>query len=357
MATIAQLKKQLASGKLSQAQAEQIANQIRAQGGKVQLGNFGYTGGAKASTGTPTTSGGTGSSTGTGTPFVNPPDTGFKNIDKAGDKAAGVLGVGSSIGRELLPEVFEGGSGLDRTTFNTITPDKLSFNAINKYLAPSTQDAVGYRADQTSRYDELLGLNRDKLGGLNAAENQGLKESYYRPIDRERATALRDVARTPGLGAGASFAQRRALGRDYGDARLGAERQLLLDNVGVKRQALQDYGSAMGQRASVLGTAEDRVAANRGLQATARQNVDVGNVNNKLASDQFNSIGNFQSDQFNAGQQGKELAARVGAVATGTGLLGDERDTIAARKKKDELLAFLKERDESLFNQAQSLFG
>ena len=301
--------------------------------------------------------GSTGSSTGAGTPFVTPPKTPFPQINKAAGKAAGVLGVGSSIGKELLPEVFAGGSGLDRATLERVQPHTTDFSNINQYLQPSVDDAMGFRDDTAGRYDELLGMRRDRLGGLDTAENMALKESLHRDIDRQRQGALRDVARTPGLGAGASFAQRRAIGRDASDAGIGANRQLLLDNVNIRRQALGDFEGTTGARTAALGSANDRVAGLRGLQATGRQATDQFNSGVKTAADQFNSTGKFAVDQFNAGQQKAELGARVGAVSTGTGLLGDERDNIAAKKKQDELLAFLKERDQTLFNQAQGLFG
>lgn len=299
-----------------------------------------------------TASGGGGSATTASTL----PKTKFKQLNKAGAKAGGMLDLGSSLGKAIAPEVFPGGSGLDRATFESITPGQLDFNAINQYLQPSVADAQGLRDTTAGQYDEVIGLRRGALGGLNAAENQALKESLFRDIDRGRAGAMRDIARTPGLGSGASFAQRRALGRDYRNAADQANRQLLLDNINLKRQALGDFEGSVAGRGTAVGAATDRLAGLRGFQAQARQNVDNTNISNRLTADQFNSTGRFAVDQFNAGQQGKEIAGRVGAISAGTGLLGDERDNIQARKKKEELLAFLKERDENLFNQAQALF-
>lgn len=281
----------------------------------------------------------------------------YPRLKKAGKRGKKLLKKGTKLGSKILPEVFEGGSGLDRVTFDPIKANSLNFNDINSYLKPALAEATGAKSDINTRYGELMDLNRAKLGGLEANENQALRESYYRPIDRERQGALRDVARTSGLGAGAAFGQKRALGRDYADARLGAERQLLLDNVGVKRQALQDFGGVVDNRNSALSTAVDRIAGVRGLQASAKQNVGQFNINNQISADQFNSTGQFGAKTFNAGQQKGELGAKVGAISTGTGLIGDERDKIGAKKTQDELLAFLKERDENLWSQAQSLFG
>lgn len=312
-----------------------------------------------------------------------------RDIRQAGRNAQVVLNKGTNIGQDILPEVFPGGSGLDRidfqnisperVSFDSITPERADFSKINQFLQPSVDEALAYRNDTTGLYDELLGLRRDKLGGLNAAENQALRDSLYRQIDRERQGALRDVSRTPGLGAGAAFGQRRALGQDYRNAALDADRNLLLTNIDLKRQALNDLEGTTGARQSALGSAADRISALRGLQATAQQATDQFNANNKLTADQFNSTGKlnagqfnannalaasqfnstgqFNADQFNAAQQKDELAARVGAISAGTGLVGDERDRAQAEKIRKQMMDFLRERDQSLFNQAQTLFG
>lgn len=251
------------------------------------------------------------------------------------------LDYGTALGQQILPEVFPGGGGLDRAQFNNV-----DFGSINQYLDPSVQEANALKGDLTGQYDKLLGLSEGRLGGLDSAENAALKESLFRDIDRQKAGAMRDVARTPGLGAGSSFAQRRAIGRDYGDQALQADKNLLLTNVDVKRQALQDYANAQNARTAALGGAQDRLSALRGLQATAQQ-----------ATDQYNSQGNFLADQFNAGQQGKELAAKVGAISTGTGLVNDQVDKLQAAKYKDELMKYLAQQDQNMFSQAQALFG
>lgn len=274
---------------------------------------------------------------------------GYKALGKQAGKAltAGTglaqdtLSAGMGLGQQILPEVFEGGSGLDRIDFGGV-----DFNNINQFLDPSVQEAQALQGDLTGQYDKLLGLAEGRLGGLDSAENMALKESLFRDIDRQKAGAMRDVARQSGLGAGAAFGQRQALGRDYADNALRANRDLTLANVDIKRQALQDYANAQNARTGALGSAQDRLSALRGLQATAQQ-----------ATDQFNTQGNFLANQFNAGQQGKELAAKVGAISSGTGLVGDQTDQLKAEKAKNDLMQFLAQQDQNLFSQAQALFG
>lgn len=282
---------------------------------------------------------------------------GRQRIKTAAKRADLIINKGTQVGQNILPEVFPGGSGLDRIKYAPVAAQKVNFEDINQYLTPSVQEAQSFRDDTANRYDELVNLRRAKLGGLDAAENQGLKESLFRDIDRQRAGALRDVNRTQGLGAGGAFAQRRAVGRDYGDASLRANRDLLMQNIDIKRQALGDFENTVGGRQQALGSAGDRISALRGLQATARQSTDQFNTNNQTAADQFNASNQLATDQFNAGQQKAELGARVGAISAGTGMVGDERDAIAAQKQKKKLLDYLAQRDDKLFQQAQALFG
>jgi hypothetical protein len=278
-----------------------------------------------------------------------------RRILKSGKKAKKLLKQGRQVGKQLLPQLFN--KGLDRAEFERIEAPKVDFENVNKYLQPSVDDAIGFRGDTTAKYDELLGLRRNELGGLNTAENQILKEGLFRDIDRQRAGAVRDVARTPGLGTGSTFAQKRALGRDYGDQAIGANRQLILDNVDVRNRALNQFEGTVANRTGAIGGANDRVSALRGLQATGQQATDQFNANNQLNTSQFNSTGQFTVDQFNAGQQSKELGAKVGAISAGTGLVNDERDAFSAKQQQEKLLKFLEERDARLAQQAKGLFG
>jgi hypothetical protein len=312
-----------------------------------------------------------------------------RDIKKALNLAGSVIDAGEGIGSKLLPEVYPGGKGLDRITPGTLTAGTinpttikagvLDFNALNKFLAPSVKEAQFLANDTRNKYDYLLNLRKQKLGGLDATENQALKESLFRDIDRQRTGALRDVARSgrAGVGAGASFAQRRALGRDYGDQAVGANRQLLLDNINIKRQALGDLEGTTKERAGLLGDSLSRVSDLRKLQADARGRVDETNINNAFAADKFNAVNRLTADQFNtsnnlvagqfnignkidadkfnAGQQATELGVRVGATSTGAGLTQDERDRLGASEKLDKLLKFFKRQEEDNFARLQGL--
>ena len=293
----------------------------------------------------------------TGSPTLELQPTGLKQLDKSAGKASDLMNTGATIGQNLLPEVFAGGKGFDRLNYNAVTPERLDFNSINQYIQPSVNDAQSFRDDTAGRFDELVGMRRAELGGLDTAENQALKESLFRNIDRQRQGAMRDVARTPGLGAGASFAQRSALGRDYGNQAMQAERQLLLDNIALKNQNLGAFEGTVAGRQGAVGNANAALAGLRGLQGQVQQGTQQYNANAGNAAAQFNAQNQLATDQFNAGQQQSELGARIGAVSTGTGLVNDERDRLQAANTQQKMLDFLRELEAMKFNQAQQLFG
>lgn len=249
----------------------------------------------------------------------------FNKINKAGGKAGAVIGQGSTIGQQILPELFPGGSGLDRINFGDVN---------QQFLQPGVTAAQGFLDDTGARFGEIMDMRRARLGGLNTAESQALKENLFRNIDRQKAAATRDVARTRGLGSGASFAQKRALARDFGNQSTQANRQLLLDDYGIRQQALADFEASNAAMQAAQGGALDRLSGLRQLQATTR----------------------LGADQFNAGQQGAELAGRIGAISTGAGLVQDERDRLAAKQQQNQLLNFLADRDAANFAQLQGLF-
>lgn len=244
-------------------------------------------------------------------------------IDKGADRAEALLEAGQELANTIVPTLAPGGEGLDR----------LDFDQLNSFLTPAVSDVQNLRADTAGRFDDLVNLRRERLGGLDTAENQALRDSVFRDLTRQRAGALRDVARTPGLGAGASFAQRRAINRDFSDASNRANQAILLENVNQRRQALNDLEATQTARQNALTGFADRLAT-----------LGTGQAN--LAS---------QVGQFNAGQQGREIGGQVGALSTAIGLIGDERDKIAAKNKLDELLAFLQNRDEANFQQVQAI--
>jgi hypothetical protein len=280
----------------------------------------------------------------------------IKKVNQGSKVAQKVLDKGTALGQQILPELFSG-SGLDRHTFNPIKAQMVTDAGANKYLNPAVADAQKFQGDTAGRYDEILDMRRARLGGLDTAENQALKESLFRNVDRQRAGAMSQVSRNPNLGAGASFAQKRAIGRDYGEQALQAERELLLENINQKRQALADFEGSTTARQGAVASAGDRTNALRGQQAQNAQGVATLNAGNQMTADQFNASGALQTTQFNADQQGKEIAGRVGAVSTGAGLVLDERDKLKAEEEKRKTMDFLAMRDQQVFNQAQSLFG
>lgn len=244
-------------------------------------------------------------------------------VQKAADRASGTLDAGIEAGSRIT-----GGVGFDKGLM------RMDEGRLQGFLDPAERALTGLRDRTGGAFDELEALRRARLGGLDTAEGQALKESLHRDIDRRRAAGLRDVARTPNLGAGASFAQRRALQRDFGDATDAANRQFMLDNFDIKRQALGDFE----------GTQQARADTMRGLEG------DLANISGARAE-----LGTL-ADKFNSQQELGELGVRTGAISAGTGLVKDEADDIRENKRFRRLQEFLKRRDDERFAQIQGMF-
>lgn len=281
----------------------------------------------------------------------------ISNLTKGGRRADKVYDAGVSLGEKIAPELFNG--GLDRVTPGAVTPGQIDFNSLNNFFQPSVDQSERLNREGGVAFNRALSGRMDALGGLDAAENQALKEQYYRGIDRERAGAMTDIARAgaAGQGSAATYAQKRALSRDFRNNALQADRQLLLDNIGLKRQALSDFEGTAALRQNTLGAGLDRTAGIRGQQAATKLGVDSTNISNNMVANSQNVANQMAADQFNANQQLSEIGGRIGASAAGIGLVQDERDKIQGNKQIKTLLDFLRERDNANFSQIQSIVG
>lgn len=231
------------------------------------------------------------------------------------DRAQTTLEQGSNLAKGLSPELFDG-TGLGRLNQDDYTgyidEGKAGINSVlSKYNATDA---------------DVMGRLQSNLEGLNSAENTALRERAYSGVDRARQAAMSDLARQQsgaGLGGGANFAQQRATARDFDMAKGQLEQGILLDNVNVKRQALQDY--AAGNQAGFA----TRFQGQEALNALGQQGANIG----------------LGVDQFNLGQNAAEISGRAAAMAAGVGLYKDEADALAAERAKKEAMAYYAEQE------------
>lgn len=182
MAKIDKLKSQLAGGKLSQQEAEAVANQIRSLGGKVQLGNFGYTGGAKAAAPAPAQSGGPGSKQPVPTdPSVDPrPNTA---------KVSGLIEKAKPIKKPESVYTADVAGELDETQKQTLFQNP-------NYTNPFGQQTTTLNDDGTVSVDQTLDPAQQKIvdqdAGLSStgrgiAEGQLASGNFDKPWEAQTA--------------------------------------------------------------------------------------------------------------------------------------------------------------------------
>lgn len=154
---------------------------------------------------------------------------------------------------------------------------------------------AGQRSDEMK---EVLGIMKGGLAGLNAVENQSLREQAQREVDRSYQNEQYALQKMSGGGKlrGGALASSLA---DISSRRQGAqsnlEQDLLVKNIDIQDQRRRDYSSLLGgQEESEFG---------RGRSAR---------------NDLLNAQG------FNASQQGKELGARMASI-TGIANYGESK--------------------------------
>lgn len=127
--------------------------------------------------------------------------------------------------------------------------------------------------NQIDRLDRL----RDQSRGLNAQENAAARGQFEAAIRRSGATQrnalMSNLAGRGMSGGGYAASQRGALESNLANQLIGAERQLLLDNVEAKNQGLAAYGNVLdSQEGNIYNWLADRSAFGDSL---GRQAVDL----------------------------------------------------------------------------------
>ena len=116
--------------------------------------------------------------------------------------------------------------------------------------AKNAADVAGRRSEQMAG---VLKLMEGGLAGLNASENQAIREQAQREVDRKRQTAVeaaQTAARTGGLRGGAKQAALRGANRDAMMAQADMEQKNLVSNIDIQDKRRTGY-------ADTLNTAEN----------------------------------------------------------------------------------------------------
>jgi len=185
-------------------------------------------------------------------------------------------------------------------------------------LGRETQENAGMSSD-------ILARRKSALAGLDAKENQALRERGVGDVNRGLQTnlrALRSSQGNSGVRGAAAQAGALAAAKQAQDAKQNLARELILENVNQKRSALGDYEGSVGRDAAVK-------------QAIQRANLErvnkekLGQVSTELgygslgATDRSNALGNYWQQAYlnsannqaaNAGRLPDEDPNQMGGV-------------------------------------------
>lgn len=159
----------------------------------------------------------------------------------------------------------------------------------------SAVKTAGQRSDEMK---EVLGIMKGGLAGLNAVENQALREQAQRELDRSYQNeqyALQKMSGGGKLRGGALASSLADISSKRQQGQSNLEQDLLVKNIDIQDQRRRDYSGLLGS--------QEEAEFGRGRSAR---------------NDLLNAQG------FNASQQGKELGARMASI-TGIANYGEAK--------------------------------
>lgn len=167
-------------------------------------------------------------------------------------------------------------------------------------LLNQMKNRVATAGQRSTEMQDTLNLMKSGLAGLNAQENQALREQAQKEVDRKYQSAIEDFqnqSRLSGMG-GASRAGLRNARRDALGAQADLEQKNLLNNVNIQDQRRQAYANTLGtQENSENQRYMDAINAYRSQLSGTEQN----EFNQKaLAAQNYASgVNDFTNNLFN----------------------------------------------------------
>lgn len=187
--------------------------------------------------------------------------------------------------------------------------------AEDKNTLEAMERQVQVAGNRSQEMASLLGLFKDGLAGLNATENQAIREQAQREVNREYQTASYELQKAQARNrtrSGAASRQASDLARDRARTQSQMEQDLLIKNIDIQDQRRDQYGRILGEQeqnefARTNQALRDFADASSGIQ----QRED-----NRLLTTRGQYL---DASQFNIGEQNKTKSANLAAA---TGLLG-----------------------------------
>lgn len=207
-------------------------------------------------------------------------------------------------------------------------------------LLGGMKDRVATAGQRSAEMKETLDLMKGGLAGLNAPENQALREQAQKEVDRKYQAAVEDFqnqSRLSGMG-GAARAGMRNARRDAMGAQADLEQKNLLANIDVQDKRREAYAKTLsGEEAAEDKRYRDAVDAYRDqLSGTEREEFDQkarASANyatgvNDYTSNRFNRMNTATNNYANTvGQYGTNERARVNEALGNYGSALNDRNT------------------------------
>lgn len=289
---------------------------------------------------------------------INPNVPGLSPEDTAAmERVKAMLGIGEAFGRKVANEFYATGS-LGRQAEDITDAEKAALARAREFASVAgtqSQDMRSLLGQQQSILSdarnlspielEALGIARNALPGLDAAENNALRSAARENINREVSAQARDLAKVQarsGTFGAAAGAQNRLLGQDRVRQTRNLERDLLVQNIGIKEAARNAFTNL------VTNTEGNRAGRTNAASSTLANTLTTDEANRKTAQNAANvsEAGLAQSSgdrlrqlrEFNLSQLAAEKAGQIGSIFGGIGTVTGQRGLLAGEEYADKEL-------------------
>lgn len=237
----------------------------------------------------------------------------------------GEVAKGTKIGESVAPELFNG--GLDRLT--------TEYRPQVEDLMARTRAASEAAGTQSPEMALAVARMQAGLGGFTTPEEEAMRARALEGINAQFNAGMRSAAGLNlgrNLRGGVAAANFTPVLTQSIQQRRGLENDIMLQEVAEKARRLTEFSNTVSKR---------------DVDLSAARNAALGREQEVLNTDRDYLR---QTNEFNAAQQGKEIAGKIAARGTGIGLLQDEKARRDAENQYKESQALAQSNLNNLLN-------
>lgn len=179
--------------------------------------------------------------------------------------------------------------------FKHISEDRTDEETSTLSMLKAEQEKSGNRTPEAAL---ALGKFQEALGGFDSQEGQALKETARRQLDTQYQTQMAQAKASQarsGVRGGAGAAQSAIMQRDRARAQTGLETDLAVQNIGVKNQALQNFGGYVSNLDASEAARRQSATGMYAGQVNAQTERDLGKTQFNIGQDQSMAQANLQA--------------------------------------------------------------